>query len=116
MRIYRDDLTPEQYAKACREQLDSVRDCPSSRLEWALTAQEWRTIACLWLLIQRGCLILQLERKHLDRLRSDEVRMQADRYIRNHSLTIEAASKAIGCQDDLELYHRIDAERPVLHG
>jgi hypothetical protein len=116
MRIYRDDLTPEEYARACREQLDSVRDVGSSKPEWALSASDWRMVASLWLLIQRGVLILQLERKQLDRLRSQDVRIQADRYIRNHGLTIELAARAAGCEDDLDVHFRIEAERPVLHG
>lgn len=118
MRVYHnhDSLTPEQYAKACREQLDAVRDVGSSKPEWALTASEWRIVSSLWLLIQRGVLIIQLERKQLDRLRSQDVRSQADRYIRSHGLTIEIAARAAGCEDDLETYFRIEAERPVLHG
>ena len=108
--------SPEQYAYHASNQLQSILHGVSSKQVWFLTGSEWRYISCRWLLIQRGVFLPDMMRRHIDWLRSDAVRSQADHYIRTHSLTMESAASAIGCQEELAKYHEIEAERPILHG
>jgi hypothetical protein len=98
-------IRPEdEYDVRARDQRDSIFKGKTTRVSWELTSEQWRYLAAVYLLVQRGVYLRGLAAATICKLRCGQVRLECESIIRSYRFTVETAAAIAGHEDDLELW------------
>ena len=84
--------------------MHSITTIPSKN-EHALKCEEWNRLAFLWVLVLES-VVLQVDRKQLDRLRCPIVRAELKKIIEHRKITVDEAADLLGEKNALEALRR----------
>ena len=98
-------IRPEdEYDVRARDQRDSIFKGKTTRVSWELTSDQWRYLAAVYLLVQRGVYLRGLAAATICKLRCGQVRLECESIIRSYRYTVETAAAIAGHEEDLELW------------